>query len=188
MAKKGKQKMTTNDEASIVNETLETESVKKVAFCTVEGDGGTVLSFKFGNGHVLAVDLNELSEDIKSQLCVHGLTQKIRDSFAGCKGDFAVAIGLAEKVADQLLTGQWTASRASAGEAAPKITELVEALANLKSLDLAVVQAAVEKATPEKQKEWRKNAAVAAEIARLRAVRAAERAAKAKDEGIALDL
>jgi len=169
---------TTNDTAA------ETKAPK---FCEKDHSDDGLAEFKFGDGTVLTVDVNALDEAVKYNLMMHGLMQKVGDSFAGAKGNYTVGIAAAEKVIEQLQSGQWTASRAS-GETKPKTGELVVALANLKGLDPAVVAVAVEKATDDQRKAWRKHPAIAAEIARIRAEKAAERAAKAATEGNDIEL
>lgn len=158
----------------------ETAEVKTPAFCRKDYTDEGVASFTFGNGTVVELDVNQLSEEQKFNLMMHGLMQKVGDSYASAKGDFVIGIAAAQKVCDQLLNDQWTASRASAGEGTPKSGELAQAIASLKKLDLAAVTNAVNAATDEQRKAWRKNAAIAAEIARIRAEKAAARAAKAE--------
>ena len=162
---------------------------KKTPFCRVGvGDKESVLRFSFGNLTNVDIDLTDLSEDISSQLLVHGLTQKGRDSFAGAGGNFEEAIGSVTKVFDNLLAGNWTASRASAGDSKPRTTELAEAIANLKGLSLESVQKAVEAATDDQRKAWRKNPAVSAEVLNIRAAKAKARADKAKADGQTLEI
>ena len=170
-----------NQEANAV------EEVKTPKFCEKDYNDEGLAEFKFGNGTVVSVNVNDLSEDIRNNLMMHGLMQKVGDAYASAKGDFTIGVAAAEKVITQLHDGQWTASRAS-GEAKPKIGELVTALATLKGLDPAVVAVAVEKATDEQRKAWRKHPAIAAEIAKVRAEKAAERAAKAQAEGGDIEL
>jgi len=156
---------------------------KKPAFCSKDEDGKGVGSFTFGNGTVVTLDTNELEEEQKYNLMMHGLWQKVGDSYASAKGDFTLGIAAAQKVCDQLLNNQWTASKGSGGESAPKVGELAQAIANLKGLELAAVNAAVLKATDEQRKAWRKNSAISAEILRLRAEKAAARAQAAESKG-----
>lgn len=165
----------------------EVAAEKKPNFCNVVVDANGVVTFAFANGAELSINPQELPEEQQENLTRHGLVQKVRDSFASAKGDFAFAQGAAEKVIQQLKDNQWTASRGSS-ESKPKIGELVQALANLKGLDLDTVTAAVERATEEKRKAWRSNPEVKAEIARLRAEAARARAATAKAEDIDLEL
>lgn len=160
----------------------------KTQFCAVNTDEATgTTSFTFGNGALVSINPTELPEDIQHQLMYHGLVQKVRDSFASAKGDFAVGEAAASKVVTQLKEGNWTASRGG-GESKPKTGELAQALANLKGVPLDVAQAAVEKASDDKRKTWRNNAAVAAEIANIRAINARARAEKAKTEEVEIDL
>jgi len=178
MAKKNR------NEDTPVNESLPADEVaapKKTQFCAVDTDQSGITHFTFGDGQSVSINPNELPEEVQSQLMYHGLVQKVRDSFASAKGDFTVGLTSASKVVSQLKEGNWTASRAG-GESKPKTTELAQALANLKGVPLDIVQAAVEKATDAKRKEWRNNTKVAAEIANIRAINARARAEKAQKE------
>ena len=158
----------------------------KVKFCEKDYTDEGQAEFKFGNGTTIKVDVNEFSDEMKTNLMMHGLMQKVGDSYASAKGDYTIGIAAAEKVIDQLRQDLWTASRAS-GPAKPKTGELVIALANLKGLAVEAVAPAVEAATDDQRKAWRKHPAIAAEIARLRAVKAQERAAKAEAEAGSAD-
>ena len=60
--------------------------VKKAKFCEKSAEGTTV-KFAFGNGKVLTLDLSTLSEEIQSELMIHGALQKIGDSYASAGGD-----------------------------------------------------------------------------------------------------
>lgn len=174
MAKKEKQ----TSEGQTTNE--------KVAFCTVERDGDNV-TFHFGNGEKVGINPNELPAEQQANLTAHGLIQKVRDSFASAKGDFAFGVAAAQKVLDNLRENRWTAARTE-GLNVAKTGELAQAIANLKGVDLAVAEGAVERASDAKRKEWRNNPQVAAEIARIRAEKAQERAAKAQEQLDAINL
>ena len=168
-----------------------TDESKKPPFCTVgQGSKESVLAFTFGDNSrtVVDIDLDDLDEDISGQLLVHGLTQKGRDSFASAKGDYAFAIGSVQKVFANLRSGQWNASRASGGDGKPKTGELAEAIANLKKMPLEQVQTAVEAATDEARKAWRKNPSVAAEVLSIRSAKAKARVEKARTEGTLVEL
>ena len=199
MAKKDRsaeQDTNSNEEVDNTNETTEqstdaqgeTSLPKTVPFCAVSQDGNGTLVFTFSNGHVHNLNpITDCNDEIQRQFLYHGATQKLRDSFSSAKGDFAYAEGVLEKVIAQVKAGNWVGTRAS-GEAKPKTGELAQALANLKSVDLETAQAAVERASDEKRKTWRNNAAVAAEIARIRAENAKKRAeASANAEPVELD-
>lgn len=154
----------------------ETET-KKPKFCDKSSEG-TVASFTFGDGTVLTLDVANLSEEIQTELMLHGALQKIGDSYAGAAGDYAYAKAQAEKVIQNLLDGVWKAAR-EAGEAKPKSGELVQALAEIKGLELEAVAAAVEAMDDERRKAVRSHPAVKAKIAEIRARKANEAAAKA---------
>ena len=66
---------------------------KTIRFCNKEYDMDTgIVEFQFGNGKTLTLDSNAVSEDTRKQLMLHGISQKVGDSFAGAKGDFASGI------------------------------------------------------------------------------------------------
>lgn len=169
-----------------MNET--STKVKAPSFCKKDYSDEGVASFTFGNGTVVECDTSTLSDEQKFNLMMHGLLQKVGDSYASAKGDFTFGIAAAQKVVGQLANDQWTASHASAGEGTPKTGELAQAIANLKKLDVATVTTAVNAATDDQRKAWRKNAAIAAEIARMRAEKAAARAATAETAGSVDDI
>lgn len=157
--------------------------IKKIKFAEKTSEG-TVLSFKFGNDTVVTVDLSELSEDMQSNLMVHGALQKIGDSYASAGGDYAFAIAAAEKVIDNLKNDLWGSARTGSGEGKKSSGELATALSLLQGKDVAEVAAALEAATDEQRKAVRSHPAVKAKIAELRAAKAAEALAKAGDAGI----
>lgn len=152
-------------------------SDKKTKFCDKSYDMDTgVVFFAFGNGTTLELDTKKCSEEIRQQLTCHGGSQKVGDSFAGVKGNFAEGIANAQDVIDQLYAGVWRAARDD--DARPRLAELAEAIARIKNVDLEKAKAAVEAGTDEQRSAWRSNAKVKATIATIRA----EKAAKALEE------
>lgn len=166
-----------------MSETVET---KKVKFCEKDNDG-LVVSFKFGDGETMSLDLNELSDEVKEQLMIHGMFQKGGDSYAGASGDYAYAREQLAKIFANLQDGKFNAGR-EAGPAKPKVGELAMALAEIKGLDVAAVATSLEAADDEKVKSLRAHPAIKAKIAEIRARKAAEALAKAKADGVSLDL
>lgn len=156
---------------------------KKIKFCEKDSDG-VVVSFKFGNGTELSLDLNTLDENVQEALMVHGALQKIGDSYASAGGDYAFGIAAAEKVIDNLKAGLFNAARTGSGEGKKSSTELAQALAALQNKDVAAVSAALEAATDEQRKAIRAHPAVKAKIAEMRAAKAQEALAKAGDAGV----
>jgi len=157
----------------------QTPEVTKVKFCEKSNDG-TVVSFKFGNGEIVSLDLSTLSEEMQSELMIHGALQKIGDSYASAGGDYAFGIAAAQKVVGNLADGNWGSPRASGG-GTKSSGELATALALLNGKEVSEVAAALEAATDEQRKALRAHPAVKAKIAELRAAKAAEALAKAGD-------
>ena len=149
-------------------------------------DTGEV-SFTFGNGKSLSLNCNELSPEMQKQLMLHGALQKIGDSYAGAKGNYAEAIESAESVMEQLKQGVWRAARGE-GDARPRLAELAEAISRIKQVDLEKSTAAVEKATDDQRKQWRSNAKVKAVIAQIRAEKAAKALEEAGEQELSVDL
>ena len=150
---------------------------KKVKFCNKEYDLDTgLVEFQFGNGKTLSCDSNKIPEETRKQLMLHGISQKVGDSFAGVKGNYAEGMQNAQDTIDQLYAGVWKAARED--DARPRLAELAEAIARIKQVPLEAATAAVEKGSDEQRKSWRSNAKVKAVIAQIRA----EKAAKALEE------
>lgn len=157
----------------------------KVKFCEKSWDESGVVSFTFGNGTVLAFDTNKVSAQTQLDLRCHGASQKIGDSFAGAKGNFAEGIASAQAVIDQLYADKWSADREGG---APRLGELAAAIARIKGVEVAVAMAAVEKATDDQRKTWRSNAKVKATIAAIRAEDAQKALEAAGEQSLDVDL
>lgn len=138
----------------------------------------STVRFTFGNGTVLELDVSTLDESIQNELMLHGALQKIGDSYAGAAGDYDFAIANATKVIDNLIAGNWKAAR-EAGEAKPRTTELAEAIAQLKGIDIAQAVELVAGLDDAQRKAVRGKEAVKAAIAQIRYEKAAAKAAKA---------
>lgn len=155
---------------------------KKPKFAEKEYDLDTkIVTITFGNGKVVDFDLNKVSQEVRDQLALHGASQKIGDSYAGVKGNFAEGEANAKDVVEQLYAGVWRASRED--DARPRLAELAAAIARIKNVPLEQATAAVEKGTDDQRKTWRSNAKVKAVIAQIRAEKAAEALAAAEASG-----
>jgi len=159
------------------------EVTKAPKFC-VKSSEGKVCTFTFGNGTVLSIDLDTLSEEVQTELMIHGAMQKIGDSYASAGGDFAFGTACAEKVINNLQSGTFNAARTGSGVA--KVGELAQALSELQGIDVATVEASLEAATDEVRKQFRAHPAVKAKIAEIRARKAAEALAKATPASLEL--
>ena len=83
------------------------EKVAKKDYDTETG----ILSVIFKTGEKRDVELGKLPESIVTQLAMHGLSQKLGDSYASVKGDVAKAIVLFDGVLKQLQEGEWAKAR-----------------------------------------------------------------------------
>ena len=143
----------------------------KAQFCKKDYDLDTgVVSFSFGDGETIEVNVNELPANIQSTLLLHGMSQKGGDSYAGAKGNYAEAKSSLRSVIEALQAGNWGTGRE--GEGGPRLGELSAAIARIKGIELDVASAAVEKADEAKRKEWRAHPKIKAVIAQIRAEKA----------------
>lgn len=141
------------------------------------------IGFDFGDAGELAVAMADLPVEIVANLAVHGLSQKLGDSYAGAKGaveelDMTAdewARAQVESVFKQLAEGNWT-TRTPGGT---QVTDLARALAIVMADDGVTEQMAAEKLSEtgkEEKAELRKHPAVKAELDRIRLERAAAKA------------
>lgn len=149
----------------------------KVAEKDYDEETGT-FSVVFANGHKSEVELGSLPPNIQNMLALHGLAQKLGDSYASVKGDVAAAVEKYTAVLNQLMAGEWKKAR-EAGEGGARTTELAAAIARFKNVEVERANAVVAKATPEQIKTWKGNAKIKAIIAEIRAENAKARAEKA---------
>ena len=121
-------------------------------------------------GKVFTTDLSKYGQEIHLAAAHHGFKQKFGDAASG--GTPAEKYAMVQRIHAGLLNGDWELT----GERDTS-TIVIEAVCNLKKKKFADVQKVVEK-NPDRIAEWRSNVQVKAEIARIRA----ERAAKAADD------
>jgi len=110
-----------------------------IAKKAVDVERGEV-EFTFADGTQRTIEVRALSEDIRNQLVLHGLSQKLGDSYSGAES-VADAVEKFNSTADMLLAGDWTSGRSASGgiwvDALAKAgnVERGEALAKWNSLD-----------------------------------------------------
>jgi hypothetical protein len=153
----------------------------KKASKTVEGN---VLTVDFVDDTQVSCDLTKLPDEIKTQLALHGLSQKVGDSYAGADS-IEAARAAAQRVVDDLIAGRWTAQRAGGG-GGPRVTQLAEALARVATASADLPDMSIEEAVEvvsdmedEQKKALRANAAIKAAMAEIKL----ERAKKEASEG-----
>jgi len=108
-----------------------------------EGDPGVTIGFP--DESIVGLALSKLSQAVVTRLAVHGLSQKLGDSFAGAGSEenpVSYAKARVQAVIDQLLAGDWRVT----AEGGPRVTLLARALARATGQDLdAAVQVLADK-------------------------------------------
>lgn len=128
--------------------------------------------FKFGSHGELSVDIEQLSPEIVQQLALHGLKQKLGDSYATNEGQKDAM----EKATDawaMLKEGQWSRGRESASG------DLVEALHRFTGKPTEECAKVIAGLGKEGKAELKKHAGIAAALAAIKAERAAAKAGSA---------
>ena len=122
-------------------------------------------------GKKFVADLSKYPQPIQDAAAQHGFKQKFGDAESG--GTPAEKYAMVQRIHDNLLGGNWDLVGERDNSAI-----VIEAICNLKKLKPAAVEKV---ATPEKVKEWSANVKVKAEVARIRAQRAAKAAEESDD-------
>jgi len=144
----------------------------KKATKSIDGD---LLNVKFEeSGDELSVNLSEIPQEIIHRLAMHGLSQKIGDSYAGV--DASEAFAKASAVSKDLLDGNWSTRVAAAG---PRTTQLAEALAAATGKTLDEAASVLENMDDDAKKDLRKHPQIKVHLAALKAAAAAKAAEKA---------
>ena len=144
------------------------DAAKKVKFLAKSlNTDRNALTFKLGNGLEVVGTLDELSDEIRTQLAWHGLSQKVGDAAAGFsktldyKGAYAAMLG----VWDSLCEGVWAVKGAN--------SDMAEALVRLKMADdVEAASDLIAGLDEETLKGVTSHPAVKAEIAKIKAERA----------------
>ena len=130
------------------------------------------------------VRVSALSSDIRHKLMLHGLGQKLADSMAkerdpvtGKSASFAVKHASCKRIADALMSGEWTvkAERLAPDAITP---DRIDAVAAARKVDAATVETWLAGLTPDRRTAVFAAPAVVVELARIRA----ERTTSATDE------
>ena len=156
-------------------------SRNKIADKTI-ADDLTGVTITFADRSTLTVSLASLSPDIVTHLALHGLSQKLGDSYSG-EPSVEVARGKAEAVANRLTAGEWRA--VAAGEGSGRITDLAQALANITGRTVTEAVAAIENMDKDQKGKLRKHPEIAVEVKRLSLERAQKAASGSDSESLA---
>jgi hypothetical protein len=139
---------------------------------------GVTLGFK--EGQPLTVELKELGKDIIKHLALHGLSQKLGDSYSG-ETDIKVARTKAEGVAKRLRDGDWRAVREGGGGG--RITDLAQALARVAGQEVEAATKVIENMDKDEKSELRAHHQIKVAMAEIAAERAKAALAKQTEKG-----
>ena len=140
------------------------------------------VDFEFANGAALAVNVKDIPKEIQTQLMLHGISQKIGDSYSGAETP-ELAHSLASGVLKRLVEGEW--SKAREGGGGRGVGDLIEAMFRLYEPkgktreDCAELVTALDE---EKRKELKQLGPVKRILAKITAEKAAKRAEKLESE------
>ncbi len=144
---------------------------------------GTQINYTFADGAgEVSLDAADLNNEMKSTGLMHGLKQKISDSFAGAPTP-AEAMERASAVIDALVGGKWNVR--VAGEGGTRVTQLARALAMVTGKELDEAVSVISDMTDEAKKNLTAHPEIKRAVAEIRAEeaqRAAAEAAEATDE------
>ena len=115
------------------------EKVVQGALTAAAGEAG--VTFNLPDETVITINLADLPEAVIERLAVHGLSQKIGDSYAGAgkaESPLAYAKEAISETIKQLMAGDW---RIAAVGGAPRLTLLVRAVARAFGQSVEAVQA-----------------------------------------------
>lgn len=136
------------------------------------------VSLTFEDGQAAIHALNELKPETVVQLALHGLSQKLGDSYAGAKDK---ALELSAAVWKNLIAGDWTVR----GEGGVRVTQLARALVmKLKAEGQEITEADAAEKLKDIDDDSKKaiTAALASELAQIKAADAAIAASKAQEK------
>jgi hypothetical protein len=138
----------------------------------VKDEGGAC--WTFGNGKTINVGVNDLPDNVRDALLVHGLVQSVSDTYSGIK-DVDEAWEAAAKKVEALLRGELTIKREGGNSL------LAEALSNLSGKSVEEIKAKLQEGGEAAVKKVSKDVRVKAEMAKIQAERLAKQAEGQED-------
>ena len=139
----------------------------------ITGDG--FVRFEFIDGEVVQCDVASLPDEIIHRLALHGLSQKVGDSYAGAASVTEARI-MADTVYKNLVAGMW-ATKATRG------VKIIEAIHRAMGIPLDVALEKWSLMDDGKKKAVRAHPDIKKALAEIEAERAAKLAAVATDTG-----
>ncbi len=136
---------------------------------------GSVLTVAYPTiGKTFKTDTAKYTAALQQAALAHGWKQKFGDAASGKSP--TEKYEMVQRIHAELLNGNWELTGTVDHSAI-----IIEAVSRIKKLKLAEVEKAAAKA-PDKVKEWGTNASVKAEVAKIRAERAAKAAEESDDD------
>jgi hypothetical protein len=149
-------------------------------------EAAQTVTFKFADGGNFVAKLGDMPATIATRLALHGLAQKLGDTYAG---DVESAEAEVRDMYGELANGHW--STRAPGE--PRITLLAEAMASLRPVEgvsheerTKQAMRKLEEVSDEERAALRKDPRIKLAIAQIQAKRLRD-AAKKAPEGVKLD-
>lgn len=166
--------------AFIMAETDNTPSSRnRKATKSIDLDAGTV-TFTFADGgEPLVVSGKSLPQSIQVHALLHGISQKVGDSYSGVDTPEQARV-FAQAAVDQLMAGDWK-QPATGGSGGTGDSVLCEALARASGHSLEDATAVVAKLDDDQRKALRKRPAVKAQIEAVKIERAMRRQKAAEE-------
>jgi len=138
----------------------------------------TAVTFEFATGEVVEVSPKDFSGDIQKQLMLHGLSQKLGDSYSGEDADKCHAIFTG--VLANLNDGNWSARAGGGG--APRISQLADALARETGETVEKCVEVLAAMDDDKKKAVRSHPSIQVHLSQIKLEKAAADAEKLKAE------
>ena len=135
----------------------------------------TAVVFDFADGTTVECDISQVNEAILYRLALHGLSQKVGDSYSGAES-VAEAIGAARSVWSNLTEGQWAVRAARGGK-------IVEALARVTGKDYDECLEVYAGMTDAEKKDLRKHPQIKQAMAEIELERAQAAASQPVEGG-----
>ena len=146
---------------------------------------GNVITWTFAEGAgELTLDLNDVPDGQKFNALLHGLRQKISDSYAGIPTP-AEALERAKSVVEAILSDQWTTR--TPGEGGTRVTQLAQALATVAGRSVEEASEVIAGLDAEGKKALQDNPQIALELANIKRKAAEAAAAKAAENAEGAD-
>ena len=146
----------------------------------------TGVNFEFFDGTAMSANLDALTPEMVNKLAIHGLSQKIGDSYSG--EDAANCQTIAEATFKSLVDGNWSSRSGGGG---PRISQLAEALARATGQEIQDCVAKIAEMDDDTKKDLKAHPQIKAIIAEIKLEKAkadAEKAAGDADAEGGIDL